>query len=247
MPDTPACYIVPQAAGLVPCQPTNTTAACLCLLPAGLTFAPSSAAWVPCLRICAVSACRQGQRQSNSADHMSAHVLTVLGCFQSAQAAPHSAPHSKLPPFGCGRLLPGAAPLLLLPVLRRGLPQAAGAAGAGATCSVHSGGQQAAHGTHAAQHSVLHGPSRRTPDTHTSQPRFPTRKSGGSSPRNKSGQEQGRSREATWKRANASAATVAAAAAFPGSTYPLGRPMDSVAPSSCTWREGRRAGTGQVR
>lgn len=38
----------------------------------------------------------------------------------------------------------------------------------------------------------------------------------------------------TWNLASASAATTAAAAALPGSTYPLGRPMDSVAPSSWT-------------
>ena len=45
------------------------------------------------------------------------------------------------------------------------------------------------------------------------------------------GREGGRR---TWNLASASAATTAAAAALPGSTYPLGRPMDSVVPSSWT-------------
>lgn len=51
----------------------------------------------------------------------------------------------------------------------------------------------------------------------------------------------------TWKRASASAATTAAAAALPGSTYPLGRPMDSVAPSSWTCEAGGPVRRGQRR
>lgn len=129
-----------------------------------------------------------------------------------------------LPPFAPRGCAGGCAQALPAPACRSrcagGAPQAAVATFAFATCSVHSGGQQ-----------------RLTAGTHSPScaMRLPQCKGGRAKRRRKPA--------ATWNRASASAATVAAAAALPGSTYPLGRPIDRVAPSSCTCGQSQHQGS----